>query len=213
MKINCFVFNHIFVNTYLLTSGNGEAAVIDPGCSREDEERRLLGAIAEGGHQVRHILLTHAHADHIQGCETLKKAFPDAVLSAHPDCERDYNMANAYGSIFGFPEHNYPPFDNLLEHGGEISFGSDSLRVLHTPGHAKGCVCLYSEKDGVLFSGDTLLRGSVGRTDLPGGSQQELLRSLKEKLAPLPDSTRVCCGHGEETTIAEERRYNPYFTF
>lgn len=212
MDIRCFVFNRIFVNTYLVAGDNGEAAVIDPGCSREDEERRLLGAIAEGGLRVRHILLTHAHADHIQGCETLKKAFPDAVLSAHPDCAKDYDRANAYGSIFGFPERNYPPFDNQLEPGGEIRFGSDSLRVLHTPGHAQGCVCYHAVAEHLLFSGDTLFEGSVGRTDLPGGSQRELLNSLRTVLAPLPPETRVLCGHGMETTIGAEKQYNPYFS-
>ena len=213
MNIRCFVFNRIFVNSYLLAGEEGEAALIDPGCSDAAEERQLWQAVNEGGLRIRHLLLTHAHADHIQGCEWAKRNFPEAVLAAHPDCAGDYRRANAYCSLFGFPERQYPPIEHPLAHGEEIRFGGITLQVLHTPGHAQGCVCYYAEKEGLLFSGDTLFQGSVGRTDLPGGSQRELLQSLRNVLAPLPPETRVLCGHGAETTLAEERRYNPYFSF
>jgi glyoxylase-like metal-dependent hydrolase (beta-lactamase superfamily II) len=213
MKISHFIFNRISVNTYLVSAPEGEAVIIDPGCCDAAEERTLLQAVEKEGCRISHLLLTHAHADHIQGCEWVKKTFPEAVLAAHPDCAIDYERANAYGGIFGFPERCYPPIDRFLSHGDEIRFGSISLQVLHTPGHAKGCVCYYAASEKALFSGDTLFQGSVGRTDLPGGSQQELRQSLRNILATLPPETRVFCGHGGETTIGEERTYNPYFTF
>ncbi len=211
MEIIRQTFNHICVNTYLLVAADGETAVIDPGCCGEEEEHRLGQLLAQRGCRVKHILLTHAHADHIQGCEWLKASFPESRLSAHPGCADDYRMANMYSGIFGFPEHEYPPIGHFLEAGERIVFGTEALKVLHTPGHARGSVCYYHETDGVLFSGDTLFSGSVGRTDLPGGSQQELYRSLREVISPLPDATRVLCGHGGDTTIGDERRYNPYF--
>ena len=212
MDIRCFVFNRIFVNTYLVAGDNGEAAIIDPGCSDASEERQLRQAVEEGGLKIRYLLLTHAHADHIQGCEWAKRNFPEAVLAAHPDCDKDYGRANAYSSLFGFPERNYPPIERLLSHGEEIRFGGITLQVLHTPGHAQGCVCYHAVAEHLLFSGDTLFEGSVGRTDLPGGSQRELLNSLRTVLAPLPPETRVLCGHGMETTIGAEKQYNPYFS-
>ena len=213
MDIRCFVFNQIFVNTYLLAGEDGEAAIIDPGCSDAVEERQLWQAVEERKLRIRYLLLTHAHADHIQGCEWAKRNFPEAVLAAHPDCAADYRRANAYSGLFGFPERQYPPIGHTLAHGEEIRFGGITLQVLHTPGHALGCVCFHSEREGVLFSGDTLFQGSVGRTDLPGGSQRDLLQSLRTVLAPLPPETRVLCGHGSETTLGAERQYNPYFSF
>ena len=107
MNIHCFVFNQIFVNTYLIADDNGDAAIIDPGCSDVSEERQLRQAVEEGGLKIRYLLLTHAHADHIQGCEWAKRNFPEAVLAAHPDCTGDYRRANAYSGLFGFPERNY----------------------------------------------------------------------------------------------------------
>ena len=211
MQIFTYTFNRICVNTYLLLAADGTAVLIDPGCSTPEEEMQLQRAVTEKGARVAHILLTHAHADHIQGCEWAKKFFPEAVLAAHADCSEDYRRANAYGSFFGFSEHRYPPFDRRLQHGDVISFGEEKLKVLHTPGHARGSVCYHQEESGVLFSGDTLFCQSVGRTDLPGGSQQDLLQSIQNILKTLPDETTVCCGHGESTTIGEEKRYNPYF--
>lgn len=211
MQIFTYVFNRIMENTYLLLAADGKAVLIDPGCSTPEEEMQLQRAVTEKDAQVEYILLTHAHADHIQGCEWAKKFFPGAVLAAHADCSDDYRMANAYESVFGFTEHRYPPFDRTLRHGDLITFGNETLKVLHTPGHARGSVCYYQEESGLLFSGDTLFCQSVGRTDLPGGSQQDILQSIRNVLKPLPDRTTVYCGHGESTTIGDEKQYNPYF--
>ena len=212
MKITRFVFNRISVNTYLLVSDGGEAVVIDPGCSNHEEEERLRLQLEKQAARLEFILLTHAHADHIQGCEWLHRHCPESILAAHPDCMKDYGRANMYSTIFGFPERNYPPVTHFLQDREEIRFGSDSLRVLHTPGHAAGSVCFLHEAEKTLFSGDTLFCQSVGRTDLPGGDQRLLLNSIRTVLAPLPPETRVLCGHGEATCIGDERMYNPYFS-
>lgn len=211
MHIHSFIFNHISVNTYVLISDDNSCALIDPGCSTQDEESYLTKFLKEKQIDLKYILLTHAHADHIQGCEYLKATFPKAVLAAHPDCSKDYSMANSYSTIFGFKEHNYPPFELLLNDGDELHFGSDTLEVIYTPGHAKGSVCYYSKSPEILFSGDTLFYRSVGRCDFPGGSQTELIKSLKEKIATLPPQTKVYCGHGETTDIGTEIKYNIYF--
>lgn len=211
MQIFNYTFNRICVNTYLLLAADGTAALIDPGCSNPEEEGQLQQAVTEKKAKVKYILLTHAHADHIQGCEWAKKFFPQAVFAAHADCSDDYRRANVYGSIFGFNEHCYPPFDRLLQHGDTLTFGTETLHVLHTPGHARGSVCYHHAENGILFSGDTLFCRSIGRTDLPGGSQQDLLQSIQNILKTLPDETTVYCGHGESTTIGEEKQYNPYF--
>ncbi|MBO4282705.1 MAG: MBL fold metallo-hydrolase [Bacteroidales bacterium] len=211
MRTITLVFNRISVNTYLLLSEDGKCAVIDPGCSDSTEENRLAQQLDGLGAEVTHILLTHAHADHIQGCEWMKKRYPQAIFAAHAGCAKDYGMANAYGSFFGFPERKYPPIDQALADGDILTFGKERLHVLYTPGHAEGSVCYYHRESGLLFSGDTLFCGSVGRTDLPGGSAETLLRSIQTKIACLPDTVTVYPGHGEPTQIGMEKRYNPYF--
>ncbi len=211
MRTVTLVFNRISVNTYLLLSEDGKCAVIDPGCSDAIEEKRLEQQLTALNADVRLVLLTHAHADHIQGCAWMKTHYPKAELCAHAGCARDYNRANVYGSIFGFPDRDYPPVDREITDGDILTFGQEALQVLYTPGHAEGSVCYYHKASGLLFSGDTLFCGSVGRTDLPGGSADTLFHSIQTKIACLPDTVTVYPGHGESTQIGIEKRYNPYF--
>lgn len=197
----------IEANCYVLTDGvSGCGAVIDPG----DCSPRLTSAVADAGiRDLSYILLTHGHFDHIEGVAELLARFPSAQVAigaadAPALCDPRLSLAARYARPF-----TAVPADLSLCEGQELTFGGVTLRVLETPGHSPGGVCFYDEADGILFSGDTLFCGSAGRTDYAGGNVVLLMRSLL-RLAALPDGVTVCPGHGEATTIAREKRYNPY---
>ena len=209
MKLFQLTANRIWENCYILVSDNGEGVLIDPGCEAEHEEAELLRLLHLKTSHLSHILLTHAHVDHICGCSFIKKHYPEATLCAHADALGDYSRANAYGPVMGFSEKNYPSIDQKLSDGDEIHFGSDILKVIHTPGHAEGCVCYFQAGIPALFSGDTLFCQSVGRCDLPGGNSGQLTQSLR-KIATLPAETRIYPGHGEATDLYFELQNNPY---
>ena len=181
-----------------------QAAVIDPG----DEADRILAAVREAGLKVTHVLLTHAHFDHIGAVDEVVKA-SGAPLALHPD---DLPLLQAGGGalLFDFQPPPIPAAVNSLTAGQEIGVGELTLRVLHTPGHSRGHVTFYVPAEGALFDGDVLFAGGIGRTDLPGGSFEVLMRSISEQLMTLPDDTAVYPGHGPATTIGRERRSNPW---
>lgn len=185
-----------------------EAVVIDPG----DEADQLLTAIAGLDVDVRFVLLTHAHVDHVTGVAALKDAC-DAPVCLHRDDLFLYERAVEQGAMFGFTVRQPPPVD---VHYGEapIDFGDYRVHVHHTPGHCPGGVCLQigprGEAGSHLFVGDTLFAGSIGRTDLPGGDYDVLMRSITAVLLPLGDAAIVHPGHGPDTTIGRERTTNPF---
>lgn len=185
-----------------------EAVVIDPG----DEADQLLAAIADRGVNVRYVLLTHAHVDHVSGVAALTEAC-DAPVYLHRDDLFLYERAAEQGAMFGIRVRQPPPVDDYY---GEapIDFGDYRVRVHHTPGHCPGGVCLQIGPRGQtgehLFVGDTLFAGSIGRTDLPGGSYDVLMRSIIGVLFPLGDAAIVHPGHGPDTTIGDERASNPF---
>jgi hydroxyacylglutathione hydrolase len=185
-----------------------EAVIIDPG----DEADELLAAVRDLDVDVQSILLTHAHVDHITGVGAVKDAF-EVPVYLHQDDLFLYDRAVEQGAMFGFKVRQPPPVDIRYDLT-PIYFGDYEVRVHHTPGHCPGGVCLAVGRDGdarrTLFVGDTLFAGSIGRTDLPGGSLPTLLRSIREVLFSFPDETVVHSGHGEPTTIGKERRTNPF---
>ncbi len=185
-----------------------EAAIIDPG----DEVDELLAAARDYEADVRCILLTHAHVDHVTGVAAAKAAF-DVPVYLHRDDLFLYERAAEQGAMFGFRVTPPPPVDIFYD-GSHIVIGDYEVRVHHTPGHCPGGVCLQIGKQGEagrdLFVGDTLFAGSIGRTDLPGGDYGVLLRSITGVLFPLGDDCRVYPGHGPDTTIARERATNPF---
>ena len=192
-------------NCYIAGCETTKAGVIiDPG----DEADRILEAVEAQGLAVAHILLTHAHFDHIAACAAVAEA-TGAPLSMHKD---DLPLLEAGGGAvwWGLPMPVYKEPDIWLEEGDTISFGSHTFRVLFTPGHAPGHISFYEAEAGVIFDGDVLFAGGIGRTDLPGGSYELLLESISEKLMLLPDKTVVCSGHGPATTIGQERANNPF---
>jgi hydroxyacylglutathione hydrolase len=185
-----------------------EAVLIDPG----DEVDELLGAVRDRDVEVQYILLTHAHVDHITGVGAAKDAF-DVPVYLHEDDLFLYQAAVAQGAMFGYKVRQPPPVDVYYDLT-PIYFGDYEVQVHHTPGHCPGGVCLQFGKKGApgteLFVGDTLFAGSIGRTDLPGGDFDLLMRSITEVLFPLGDEAIVHPGHGADTTIQRERTTNPF---
>ncbi len=185
-----------------------EAIVIDPG----DEADELLGAVRDHGLDVVHILLTHAHIDHVTGVGLVKQAL-DAPVYLHKDDLPLYEHTVQQGQMFGFTVQQPPPVDVFYDLS-PIHFGDYEVRVHHTPGHCPGGVCLQVGKKGEaathLFVGDTLFAGSIGRTDLPGGNHDVLMRSITGVLFALGDAATVHPGHGPDTTIGRERQTNPF---
>jgi glyoxylase-like metal-dependent hydrolase (beta-lactamase superfamily II) len=207
MKIRQLTVGMMGVCCYILSCDETKkAAIIDPG----GDEDRILAACRDEDLDVEYIIATHGHPDHVCGNGPIQKATgakivmhgDDAEFFAQPDIKK-------YFSMLGLAES--PPPDILVQEGDTITFGRESLKVLHTPGHTPGGICLYSPPD--CFTGDTLFVGGVGRTDFPGGSMDELSRSIREKLLTLPPDTTVWPGHGYgglRSTIGEEARSNPY---
>lgn len=185
-----------------------EAIVIDPG----DEVDEVLAAVRDMDVTVTHILLTHAHVDHISGVDVAKEAFGVDVY-LHKDDLFLYERAVEQGAMFGFSIRPQPPIDVFYDMS-PIYFGDYEVRVHHTPGHCPGGVCLQigkkGEADTQLFVGDTLFAGSIGRTDLPGGNYEVLMRAITEVIFPLGDDRIVHPGHGPDTTVARERQTNPF---
>jgi glyoxylase-like metal-dependent hydrolase (beta-lactamase superfamily II) len=188
-----------------------EGVIIDPG----DEVHGLLADAAKHRLSIVKILLTHAHLDHVTGVGTAKRELGVPVW-LHRDDNFLYERVVEQGQMFGLPVERQPPIDHFYDGEGPLRFGRYEVRVLHTPGHCPGGVCLAVSKEGeagaTLFVGDTLFAGSIGRTDLPGGDLNTLLRSIREVLFSFPDDTLVWSGHGERTTIGQERRTNPFLT-
>jgi hydroxyacylglutathione hydrolase len=185
-----------------------EAAIIDPG----DEVDELLAAIRDYDAEVKYILLTHAHVDHVTGVAAAKAAF-DVPVHLHRDDLFLYERAVDQGAMFGFRVQPPPPVDVFYDMS-PIALGDLEVHVHHTPGHCPGGVCLQIGKKGErgrdLFVGDTLFAGSIGRTDLPGGDYGVLMRSITEVLFPLGEEAIVHPGHGPDTTIAREKATNPF---
>lgn len=188
---------------------SGEAVVIDPG----DEPERILQALRAHGLTPVALLHTHAHFDHIGGSRRVKES-TSAPIRLHAADFPLYDKLAEQAGFFGLSAEEPLPPDRPVEDGETIRFGAHSLTAIHTPGHTPGSTCYRLEgadgAPGVLFSGDTLFRRSIGRTDLWGGDTDTILASIRERLYRLPGELRVICGHGPGTTIAEERERNPF---
>lgn len=212
LKITQLVFNPFDENTYVIVDADtNKAAVIDPGMYNEREQREFDDFVAQSGVSLELIVNTHLHLDHSFGINYLRQKY-GIKLAAHPDDAALGRAIKEQGMRFGFRKREDAPveIDMPLSHGDEITIGSAKLKVLHVPGHSQGGIALYSAADGVVFSGDSLFCGSIGRTDLTGGDQSQLLNSIHTSLLTLPDETIVLPGHGPHTTIASEKAHNPY---
>ncbi len=194
LQVNCFL---------LADDKTKEAVVIDPG----DDAPEILKIIREKGLKVKFIINTHAHFDHIGANRAIKEA-TGAELLMHEDDAAVLATASSQSRSFGMNPVSSPEPDRFLKHGDVIKAGEVSLKVLHTPGHTPGGISLLEE--GLVFTGDSLFAGSIGRTDFPGGDLQTLLHSIRTNLMTLPDDTKVFSGHGPASTIGDERTENPF---
>jgi glyoxylase-like metal-dependent hydrolase (beta-lactamase superfamily II) len=204
MIIKDLMVGPIMANCFIVGCENTrEAAVIDPG----DESDKILLALAGLKLKVKYIINTHGHFDHVGGNKRMKEATGADILIHSLDAPMlDYISRSA--SAWGMNAENSPPPDLMLKDGDKVIFGDISLKVIHTPGHSPGGISLYS--DGFVFVGDTLFAGSIGRTDFPGGDFDTLISSIRKKLFVLGDDVRVFAGHGPETTIGTEKKFNPF---
>lgn len=205
LKIGKIVMGSVQTNCYFLYQENEKKIiVVDPA----DRGEYLYNAFVEKGFEVAAILLTHAHFDHIWGCNKLRELSGAQVFAWEEEKEVCESAKLNVSEDVGRPYE--VTVDWYLKDGEKVTVEGMEFTVIGTPGHTQGSCCYYFEKDNILISGDTLFEGSVGRTDLPTGSGRTLSRSLKEKLMILPNDVKVFPGHGESTTIGEEKKYNPF---
>lgn len=210
INVHCFTFNPIGENTYVLSDETGECVIIDPGCFGANEQMELKAYIETNGLKPVHLLNTHCHLDHVFGNAYVARTW-NLDLEMH---EKDLPVLRSYEQVckmYGF-EGAEPQPENIryFDEGQQVQFGNSTLAIFFAPGHAPGHVVFYSAADGFVIGGDVLFQRSIGRTDLPGGDFDTLIRSIREKLFVLPDATIVYSGHGAETTIGEEKKYNPF---
>jgi hydroxyacylglutathione hydrolase len=204
MKIHTLVVGAFEVNCYVVADEARRALVIDPGADAD----KVAAVIRRHDLSVAAYVCTHGHIDHVSGLAEVHRLFP-APIGMHPrDAKWAFTQANQMLPFYPAPDQP-PVIERALADGQQWQDGDLKYQVLETPGHTPGGVCLYFPDEGVVFTGDTLFANSVGRTDLPGGNDRVLSQSLA-KLTALPDATRVCAGHGPETTIGQEKSANPF---
>ncbi|MCW3080037.1 MBL fold metallo-hydrolase [Segetibacter sp.] len=209
LTVKIFTFNPVSVNTYIIYNNAKEALIIDPGCYFEEEKQTLKSFIDKEQLLPVQLLNTHCHLDHIFGNKWVFENY-GLELFLHPNEEQVLSFGPQSGKMWGLPFENYEGPLHFLEQDDVIKLGQHTLKVLLAPGHSPGSVCFYCHDQNFIIGGDVLFRESIGRTDLPGGSHQALLASIREQLFPLPDEVIVYPGHGEPTTIGHEKKFNPY---
>lgn len=209
IKVASFTVNPMQENSYILYDESGECLIVDAGFFYREEEESLLRFI--GDHKLTPVGMvnTHCHFDHIMGVEFIRKRFR-IPFACHPDERFWIKNGSVQSSLFGIKMKDISEPDDYLNENEPVVFGNSALNVLHVPGHSPGHVVFHSAGDSLLIAGDVLFRGSIGRSDLPGGNAGSLLRNIHEKLLVLPPETVVWCGHGPETTVGTEKAANPF---
>jgi hydroxyacylglutathione hydrolase len=211
MKVTCITFNQFQENTYLLHDDTNECVVIDPGCYEKHEREQLKKYIEDNNLKVVRLLNTHCHIDHVLGNKFVANTY-NVELEIHPDDEQTLRSVPVYAPVYGFPMYEEQLPAKYIKEGDTVRFGNTELEVIFAPGHAAGHVVFYNRSEKILIGGDVLFQESIGRTDLPGGDFDTLIQSIKTKLFTLPDDVTVYCGHGPETTIGHEKKYNPFLS-
>jgi hydroxyacylglutathione hydrolase len=209
ISIKKFVFNPFEVNAFILSDETKECILIDPACYEDFEKKELSDFIDRNSLKPVKLLNTHCHVDHILGNSFISEKYKLSTEIHKAGLPLLGNL-KGYGLMFGLTVENIPKPDKFIEDNQIIRFGNSSLKAIYTPGHADGSLVFYSE-EGFVIVGDVLFNASIGRTDLPSGNHELLIKNIKNKLFVLPDNTKVYCGHGPETTIAFEKENNPFF--
>lgn len=207
--IKTFYFNELRTCCYVLYDDSCRCAIVDPGCCSGTEQNRLMKFIDENGLKPEMILLTHGHFDHVMGCGAVVRKWNIPMYMNTVDMSQ-IDRAPSYGAYFGFTFDMPESEPENIDDGGTVTFGNTTLKVSYTPGHSRGSVIYYNEKEHYVLTGDSLFAGSVGRTDLPEGDYDDLYKSLKDVIMVLPPDTDVYPGHGPATTIAAEAGTNPF---
>jgi len=209
IHIKAFTFSPISENTYVLYNNEGKAIIIDPGCYFPNEQETLKDFLTDNSLTPVYLLNTHCHLDHVFGNKWVHETY-GLEPHLHPNEEAMLALAPVSGERWGLPFQNYTGPLHFLNDGDTILLGETQIQVILAPGHSPGSICFYIPSQGDLIGGDVLFRGSIGRTDLPGGDSETLLNSIRQKLWVLPDETVVYSGHGIKTTIGYEKRNNPF---
>ena len=208
IHIKTFVFNPFQENTYVVSDDTKECIIIDPGCYFNEEKSALTNYVKENGLIPKYIVHTHGHVDHAIGVNFLKKEY-DIQAIMHQDDLQLLRRNSEFGESIGIQVEQPSDPEIFIAENETINFGNTSFTVYHAPGHSPGSIVLYNDDEKILFSGDVLFRRGIGRTDLMGGDHFTLIESIQNKLLTLDENTMVYAGHGEVTTIGEEKRENP----
>jgi len=210
VKIKVFTFNTFSENTIILwDEESNETAIIDPGTSSTDEENELSNFISSKNLNIKYLINTHCHIDHILGCKFIKEKYNPVYYAPEKDIpllEHAQQQAQMFDIILDEP----PKPDLLIDEATDISLGNSNLKFLFTPGHTPGEYCIYLEKEKICITGDVLFNESIGRTDLWGGNYNTLIDSIEKKLLTLPDEVVIYPGHGETSAIGYEKQNNPF---
>lgn len=211
MTVQSFTFNSFMTNCYVCHDG-GEAVLIDPSCATSREQQQVVDYIEDNDLQIRHLLLTHGHIDHIFGCAFFSERYGQR-FQMHAADQAFLQQAPQQAQAFGVQIDAPPVPDTFLEEGDTVAFGDVTLDILHTPGHSPGSICFVDAARDQAITGDVLFQDSIGRVQgLPQTSLPQLMESITETLLPLGDAMTIYPGHGPETTLGRERRQNPFLT-
>ena len=210
MKIKSFTFNPFQENTYIIYNIKKECLIIDPGCYTNEEEKKLYDFIKKNKLNPIKIINTHCHIDHILGNQFVSKTWK-IDLHIHINELEQLNNSENIAKIYGLDEYKPSPKPtHFIKENQEIQLGSYNFKILFTPGHSPGHICLYNEVDNFIISGDVIFKNSIGRTDLPGGDYNTLINSITEKILPINESLKIYAGHGPSTILKDEKETNPF---
>lgn len=206
--IKIFCFNDFRENTFVIVDEE-ECIIIDPGCYSKEEVEDLIHYIESQNLRPKSIINTHCHIDHVLGVEKIKNHFQIPFIIREKELPA-LTSVKLYAPLYGYPGFAEPVPDDFIDEQDTVSLENQYWQILDVPGHSPGHIALYNREASVCISGDVLFNRSIGRTDLPGGDYETLIKSIKTKIFTLPENTKIFPGHGPETTVGEEKKYNPF---
>ncbi|AFL82793.1 Zn-dependent hydrolase, glyoxylase [Belliella baltica DSM 15883] len=209
LQIKSFTFNPFMENTFLLFDETKEAVILDPGCYEKAEKETLKNFISKEGLNIKYLINTHCHIDHVLGNAYIKRQY-NVPLLMHKNEVVVLKSVSSYASNYGFPAYEETEPDKFIDENDQIEFGNMTLKIKFVPGHAPGHLIFYNLDSNICIAGDTLFQGSIGRTDLPGGDHLTLLNAIKTEMFTLPETMTIYPGHGPETNIGFEKINNPF---